>query len=80
MFYNCGSKAGFIISTCVFLKTFGKVGPMRGWGGGVVLSWYTVSVTTPAVDLASVLTQNPSDLGQSMIRVSEGKFWNLNLN
>lgn len=80
MFYNCGSKAGFIISTCVFLKTCGKVGPMRVWDGGVVLNGYTVPVTTPAVDLASVLTQNPSDLGQSVMRVSEGKFWNLNLN
>lgn len=80
MFYNCGSKAGFIISTCVCLKTCGKVGPMRVWDGGVVLKGYTVPVTTPAVDLASVLTQNPSDLGQSVMRVSEGKFWNLNLN
>ena len=33
------------------------------WGGGVVLSQCTVSVRTPAVGLACLLTQNPSGMG-----------------
>ena len=57
---------------CVFENCEQAV-PLRVRDWEVMLNWCTLSVSAPAEGLTPVPARNPSDLGQSTMKVERGK-------